>query len=62
MKQKAAIIKGYNQTSAAYAEEYINELTGKSLDRLLLTRFALENKAKGKMLDIACGPGQTTQF
>ena len=62
MKQRSAIIQGYNKTSSQYAEEYINELAGKSLDRLILQRFVVENKEKGKMLDIACGPGQTTQF
>ena len=62
MKQRAAITESYNKTSAQYATAFFNELKGKSLDRLLLKRFALENVQKGKILDIACGPGQTTQF
>lgn len=62
MKQQTAVINAYNQTSLQYAKEFINELEGKSLDRLLLQRFVKENKEKGKTLDIACGPGQTTQF
>ncbi len=62
MKQRPAIINSYNKTAAAYALEYLAELKGKSLDRLLLKRFVSENSSKGKILDIACGPGQTTQF
>ena len=62
MKQIKAIIKAYNDTAREYATQFIDELTGKPLDQLLLKRFADENNTKGKILDIACGPGQTTQF
>ncbi|WP_052732304.1 methyltransferase domain-containing protein [Hymenobacter terrenus] len=34
----------------------------KHLDRLLLRAFARENAARGCLLDLGCGPGQTTAF
>ena len=52
----------YDLTAAAYAAELFNELSKKPLDRLLLNQFAAENKDKGKMIDLGCGPGQTTRF
>src|SRR6185503_1597167 len=52
----------YDLTAAAYAAVLFNELSKKPLDRLLLNQFAAENKDKGKMIDLGCGPGQTTRF
>ena len=52
----------YNATATAYAAELFDELSKKPLDRLLLKQFAAENKHKGKMIDLGCGPGQTTRF
>ncbi len=62
MKLRDIIRKAYDTTATAYAEEFQDELEKKSLDRLLLQRFAKENKEKGKCLDLGCGPGQTTLF
>jgi ubiquinone/menaquinone biosynthesis C-methylase UbiE len=45
-----------------YAEHFIHELSYKPFDRYLLQRFASENKEKGMMADVGCGPGQTTKY
>ncbi len=60
MKQRKAVENCYNKTAKKYAEQFYNELEGKALDRLLLTRFAQENE--GPFADLGCGPGQTTVF
>lgn len=60
MKQRESVIKAYNKTAAKYAQNFLHEFDGKPLDRLLLKRFAEENAAKSKVIDLACGPGQTT--
>jgi len=56
------IIDCYNKTAEEYAEKYFNELEYKHLDRILLRAFYEENTEKGLMLDLGCGPGQTTAF
>ena len=62
MKQKQQVLDCYNKTAGAYAEALYHELDGKPLDRLLLQRFAADNKGKGKVADLGCGTGQTTAF
>lgn len=62
MKSQKNIIETYDKIAANYAAHYMNELEHKPLDRLLLRDFASENKGKGTILDIGCGPGQTTKF
>ena len=52
----------YNTVANAYAENLFEELTSKSLDRLLLERFAKIHQQKKIILDLGCGPGQTTYF
>ena len=52
----------YDATAEAYAAGFINELDHKPFDRYLLKRFAEENKNKGTIVDLGCGPGQTTKF
>jgi len=59
---KEDVLNCYDLTADAYAAELFDELSKKPLDRLLLGQFALENKGKGKMIDLGCGPGQTTRF
>lgn len=61
MKQQK-IIDCYNKTAEKYAENLFDELSKKPLDRILLKQFAEENASKGKMIDLGCGPGQTTRF
>lgn len=56
------IIQCYNNTAAEYAARYMNELAHKPLDRLLLQSFATDNKNNGTLIDLGCGPGQTTRF
>lgn len=56
------IIDCYNKSAHKYAETYYNELQYKHLDRILLSAFYAENNHKGLMLDLGCGPGQTTAF
>ena len=60
--QSENVIKCYDATAAAYAAELFDELSKKPLDRLLLKQFAAENKDRGRMIDLGCGPGQTTRF
>ncbi len=62
MQNQQNIIDCYNRTAKQYADKFMNELAGKHFDKLLLTAFAEENKDRGKMIDLGCGPGQTTKF
>src|SRR6202012_3420387 len=62
MQQQKQIIEAYNKVSAKYADKFLHELDDKPMDRLLLTAFAERNKNKGAILDMGCGPGQTTRF
>jgi len=55
------IIDCYNLTAENYAKQFIDELSHKHLDRILLSQFAQENK-DGRCIDLGCGPGQTTKF
>jgi ubiquinone/menaquinone biosynthesis C-methylase UbiE len=52
----------YDAVASAYAADLFDELSHKPLDRLLLRQFAAENKGEGQMIDLGCGPGQTTRF
>jgi ubiquinone/menaquinone biosynthesis C-methylase UbiE len=62
MHSQKNIVETYDKIAANYAAHYMDELDHKPLDRLLLRDFAIENKDKGTILDIGCGPGQTTKF
>ena len=62
MQKQENIIDCYDKTATYYAEKFINELDKKHLDRLLLKAFADENSGKGKLIDLGCGPGQTTKY
>jgi len=56
------IIGCYNKTAKNYADKFCNELDHKHLDRILLKCFVDENINNGKLIDLGCGPGQTTKF
>jgi ubiquinone/menaquinone biosynthesis C-methylase UbiE len=62
MQEQANIIQAYNKAAEKYAEKFIDELKAKHFDRMLLKDFAEENISAGKMIDLGCGPGQTTSF
>jgi ubiquinone/menaquinone biosynthesis C-methylase UbiE len=62
MQEQKNIIDCYDKTARNYAEKFINELDSKHLDKILLEAFIVENIAKGQLIDLGCGPGQTTKF
>lgn len=62
MNTQNNVIYCYNKTANSYADKYYNELNYKHLDQLLLKAFAENNKAKGRLIDFGCGPGQTTKY
>jgi ubiquinone/menaquinone biosynthesis C-methylase UbiE len=62
MQKQQNIIDCYNKTAKNYAYKFIDELNKKHLDRILLKRFVDENIQKEKLIDLGCGPGQTTKF
>jgi 2-polyprenyl-3-methyl-5-hydroxy-6-metoxy-1,4-benzoquinol methylase len=62
MQEQKNIIDCYNKTATNYAEKFIHELDNKHLDKILLKAFIAENNHKGKLIDLGCGPGQTTKF
>ena len=62
MQNQENIIDCYNKTARNYAHQYLHELDEKHLDRILLQSFAKENVSKGKLIDLGCGPGQTTKY
>jgi SAM-dependent methyltransferase len=61
-KPKTSIATVYDQVAEKYARQFKDELQDKPLDRLLLQAFAKDNKEKGILIDLGCGPGQTTRF
>ena len=62
MQDRKNVIECYDRTASNYAEKFLHEFEHKHLDRILLQAFASENVAKGKLIDLGCGPGQTTKF
>jgi ubiquinone/menaquinone biosynthesis C-methylase UbiE len=62
MQDQKNIIDCYDKAAINYAEKFINELDNKHLDKILLKAFVDENIAKGRLVDLGCGPGQTTKF
>lgn len=52
----------YDSVSEQYARNLADELSKKPFDRMILKNFAHENRRKGPVLDLGCGPGQTTRF
>lgn len=62
MKQLEQVRNCYDATAANYTKNFYDELSHKPLDRLLLKRFADENKDKGTIADLGCGCGHATKF
>lgn len=62
MQKQKNIIDCYDKTAVNYAEKFIDELENKHLDQMLLNAFITENIAKGRLIDLGCGSGQTTKF
>jgi SAM-dependent methyltransferase len=62
MQDRNNIIYCYDTISRKYADKFLDELRNKNLDRILLQAFATENASRGRMIDLGCGPGQTTRF
>ncbi|MBK0378230.1 class I SAM-dependent methyltransferase [Mucilaginibacter segetis] len=52
----------YDEVAEEYMARFGDELNGKHLDRILLAAFASENGDKGRLIDLGCGPGQTTAY
>ncbi len=52
--------ESYDAVAAEYAAKFLSELDHKPLDRALLAYFAGE--ARGKVIDVGCGPGQVARF
>jgi ubiquinone/menaquinone biosynthesis C-methylase UbiE len=55
------ITEAYDAAAGMYVEKCFNELSYKPLDRMLLDRF-VKMTNNGKLLDLGCGPGQTTKY
>jgi ubiquinone/menaquinone biosynthesis C-methylase UbiE len=60
--QLQQIKEAYDACARAYAEKLFHELSYKPLDRQLLDRFAEMTRQAGPVLDVGCGPGQTTKY
>jgi ubiquinone/menaquinone biosynthesis C-methylase UbiE len=62
MQSEQKVVNCYDSVAARYADKFFHELENKHMDRVLLQSFASENAGKGRMIDLGCGPGQTTAF
>jgi SAM-dependent methyltransferase len=56
------IREDYDRIADEYALRLFRELEGKPLDRDLLHRFAVAVTGRGRVCDLACGPGQVARF
>src|SRR5215475_4238186 len=56
------IRENYDRLAKEYALHLFDELQHKPLDLKLLTRFADQTRARGKVCDLGCGPGHVTRF
>ena len=52
----------YDRVAPTYAARIADELLGKPLDRLLLTRLAGDTRGMGPICDVGCGPGHVARF
>ena len=62
MNRRENILDCYGKTASVYAQKYFGELEQKHFDRMILTQFAREQRPSEMMIDLGCGPGQTTAF
>lgn len=58
----ASIRAGYATIADAYAEELLDELAGKPLDRAFLDAFAERIGKTGRVVEVGCGPGQVAAY
>ncbi|WP_394827896.1 class I SAM-dependent methyltransferase [Pendulispora albinea] len=56
-----AIEESYSRIAQSYADHFFDELRHKPLDRALLDVFADQVRGRGPVLDVGCGPGQTSR-
>jgi SAM-dependent methyltransferase len=54
--------ESYDRIAGTYAEMFLHEFDHKPADRELLDRFAEQVKARGRVLDLGCGPGQVARY
>lgn len=58
-----AVRETYDRSAPQYAERFVDELAGKPMDRAWLDVFAADVITRpGVVLDVGCGPGQTTWY
>jgi SAM-dependent methyltransferase len=62
MHERQHIIDCYDKTAKTYADKFMDELSHKHLDRILLNSFVTENIHSSRWIDLGCGPGQTTKY
>jgi ubiquinone/menaquinone biosynthesis C-methylase UbiE len=56
------IARMYDAVAAEYAEAFTGEHEKKPMDQEVLRRFARAIGGRGTVLDVGCGPGQTTRY
>jgi len=59
-QQIQSVRSAYDRTASEYAKRFFQELGHKPFDRSILKRFA--ETVKGRIADIACGPGEIAHF
>ena len=52
----------YDRVSVRFAEEFYGELERKPFDRELLDEFAGGLRARGRVCEVGCGPGQVARY
>ncbi|GAA3965068.1 class I SAM-dependent methyltransferase [Pedobacter ginsengiterrae] len=62
MNTRKNILDCYSKTAEVYAQKYFGELEHKHFDKMILQHFARERALAGTVLDLGCGPGQTTAY
>ena len=56
------IKESYDRVADEYTRQFFFDLGKKPLDCKMLTRFAAETNCKGRVCDMACGPGHVARF